>query len=105
MKEDTLFMKFFGNSPIMRVIDFLIDNRLFDYSKTDISKESGVGWATLFKIWPTLEQSVIVIKTRRIGRANLYKLNMESPIVQELIRFDRTLTRIQCTKESDKIPA
>lgn len=38
---ETLFLKFLGRSnTIIRVIDFLIDNEAFDYSKTEISKET-----------------------------------------------------------------
>ena len=37
--EETLFLKTFGiKSPALRIIDFLMDNKAYDYSKTDIEK-------------------------------------------------------------------
>ena len=42
MGERTLFLKILGkDNPIVRIIDFLIDNEAFNYSKTEIAK--GVG--------------------------------------------------------------
>jgi len=38
-------------------------------------------------------ESGIVVKTRQIGRATLYKLNLKNPIVQELIRLDNKIIK------------
>ena len=35
----------------------------------------------------------IVIQTRQVGRAKLYKLNIKNPVVQELIRLDNMITK------------
>jgi len=43
MEDETLFLKVLGGeNPIIRIIDFLIDNSTFDYSKTEIAKGSGI---------------------------------------------------------------
>ncbi len=91
--EPSLFVKFFGNAPIVKVLDFLIENRIFDYSKTEIARESEIGWSTLHGIWNELEKNGIVIKTRTIGRAEMYKLNTETSIVEKFIDLDRTFSR------------
>jgi len=38
-------------------------------------------------------ESGIVVKTRQIGRATLYKLNLGNPIAQELIRLDNKIIK------------
>lgn len=91
--EPSLFVKFFGNAPIVKVLDFLIENRIFDYSKTEIARESGIGWSTLHGIWTELEKNKIVSKTRTIGRAEMYRLNTENPLVKKFIELDRTFSR------------
>ena len=91
--EPSLFVKFFGNAPIVKVLDFLIENRIFDYSKTEIARESGVGWSTLHGIWGEIKKNKIVVKTRAIGRAEMYRLNTESSIVKKFIELDRTFSR------------
>ena len=81
----TLLIKCLGNSPVLRIIDFFLDNRLFDYTKDEIIKNLDMGRATLFKYWEDLEKFGIVKVTRKIGKAKLYKLNEENEIVQKLI--------------------
>ncbi len=88
MKNDkTIFLQIFGDSPILRVLDFLIVNDDFDYSMTDIAELSGIGYATLKLFWPELEKNEIVIKTRDVGKAKLYKLNDKNIIVQKFKEF------------------
>ena len=41
------FLKIFGDSPLLRVMDFLVIHEEFDYSMTDIAKEAGIGYSTL----------------------------------------------------------
>ena len=91
--EPSLFVRFFGNAPIVKVLDFLIENRIFDYSKTEIARESGIGWSTLHGIWNEMEKNKIVKRTRTIGRAEMYRLNVESPVVKKFIELDRTFSR------------
>lgn len=89
--EKSLFVEFFGNAPIVKVLDFLIENRIFDYSKTEIARESGIGWSTLHGLWPVLKKNKIVVKTRAIGRAEMYKLNVENETVKRIIDLDKAL--------------
>jgi len=76
--------KLFGDSAIAKILDFLTLYRDFDYPKTEISRNSGVAWKTLYRIWPLLEKYGLVVKTREIGRAQMYRLNKESPIAKAL---------------------
>ena len=76
MEDETLFIKFFGRkNPVLKVLDFLIDNEAFEHSKTDIAKGAGVSRATLFNIWHILGRNGIVVQTREVGRAKMFKLN------------------------------
>ncbi len=93
-EEKTVFLQIFGNSPVLRVLDFLVVNDDFDYSMTDISKLSGVGYSTLKIFWLRLEEKKIVIKTRGIGRAKLYKLNYENPVVKKFRDFYWETTKL-----------
>ena len=93
MERKTLFIEVFGNNPVMRVIDFLISFQLFDYSLTEIAKNSGVSYSTLQTFWNKLERNNIVIKTRRVGKSDLYKLNTKNPAVKQLIKLDWNLVK------------
>jgi hypothetical protein len=101
-KEKTSFALVFGESPVVKVIDFLIDNQEFDYSLTDIAKGAAVGWTTLHQFWPDLVKLGVVKKTRKIGRAELYKLNLENLLAQKLIEIDMLISKQFVQKEFTK---
>ncbi len=93
MKNETVFLEVFGNNPITKVLDFLITFQSFDYSLTEIAKNSGVSYSTLQTFWDKLEKNKIVIKTRRVGKSDLYKLNINNPAIKQLIRLDWNLIK------------
>jgi len=93
MKTKSIFIEVFGNNPIMKVLDFLITFQLFDYPLTEIAKNSRVSYSTLQTFWPKLEKNRIVVKTRRVGKSDLYKLNTKNPAIQQLIKLDWNLIK------------
>lgn len=93
MKNETIFVEVFGSNPIIKVLDFLITFQAFDYPLTEIAKNSGVSYSTLQTFWDKLERNNIVIKTRRVGKSDLYKLNTKNPAVQQLIKLDWNLIK------------
>ena len=99
MEDKSSFRLVFGDSPIVKVIDFFLDNREFDYSLTDIAKNSDIGWSTLHQFWKNLIIMEVVVKTRRIGRAELYKLNLNSSLVKRLIELDKIISKKFIDKE------
>ena len=87
MENKTAFLQIFGDSPVLRVIDFLVVNEDFDYSMTDIASLSGVGYSTLKLFWAKLEKERIVENTRIVGKAKMYKLNLDNSIVKKFRDF------------------
>ena len=92
MEDTTAFIEVFGSSPLIKALDFLMTYREFDYSLSDIAKESGIGWNTLHSFFFKLVEKGIVKKTRQVGRAKLYKLNTDSAIVKKLIEINNLVT-------------
>ena len=102
MEYKSSFRLVFGESPIVKVIDFFLDNREFDYSLTDIAKNSDIGWSTLHGFWKDLVKLDIVTKTRRIGRAELYRLNSSNPIVKKLMELDNDISKKLMNEEINR---
>ena len=46
-ENKSLFLKQFGDTPQLRVIDFFIDNSIFDFPLTEIARESNVSYNSL----------------------------------------------------------
>ncbi len=97
MNPPTL-QKVFGDSGVARILDFLTLYRHFDYSKTEIARNSGVGWRTLFRIWPPLERYGIVKMTRQIGRAKMYRLDTDSPVAKVLTKLALEIASVDARK-------
>ena len=93
MENKSLFLEFFGGNSTFKVIDFLLEHRLEDFTKTEIAKGAGVSWATLFKCWNRLEKYKIVKPIRTVGRAKIYQLNESTPIVKELKMMELALIK------------
>jgi len=93
METETIFTEVFGNNPITKVLDFLITFQLFDYPLTEIARNSGVSYSTLQTFWGKLERNCIVIKTRRVGKSDMYKLNTKNPAVRQLLKLDWSLIK------------
>ena len=91
-------MEYFGTSPIIKVLDFLIEGRDFDYSMTEIAKKSGVGWSSFSRVWKKLLNKKIIVQTRPIGNARLFKLDTKNPAVQKLVKLDWELTKFETDK-------
>ena len=93
------------NKPVLKVLNFLMDNQAFNYSKTNIAEGAGISRSTLFNIWSNLEDNYLVIATREVGRAKMYQLNKDSPIVKKVVELDRAVSehcasRATTTKEA-----
>jgi|SRR3989338_719073 len=97
MKTETIFVEVFGNNPVIKVLDFLITYQLFDYPLTEIAKNSEISYSTLQTFWHKLEKNNIVIKTRRVGKSDLYKLNTDNPAIKQLIKLDLNL--VKCSEK------
>jgi len=89
IKENkSFFLEQLGDTPKLRVLDFLIGNHFFDFPMTEIARESNVSYNSIITFFDDFVKSGIIIKTRKIGKSNYYKLNLENLFVINLIRLD-----------------
>jgi len=91
--NETLLLRYLGASPILRIVDFFLDNPLSDYSKNEIAGNLAMSRVTFFKYWKELEKSGALKESRKIGRATLYVLDRDNEVVKQLIRLDMALAR------------
>ena len=86
--EKSLLIKFLGENPVFKIIDFLIENKGLDMSKKNIIEGTGISKATLFNYWGEIEKQEIVIVTRKFGKTKLYILNSKNPVVKKLLELE-----------------
>lgn len=87
----SIFIKFMGDSPTIRVFDYLMTERDLDFSISDLARNSNISRATLYRIWKNLIKFNIIIPTRRIGNAKLFQVNKKNKKIKKLIEIDNLL--------------
>jgi DNA-binding transcriptional ArsR family regulator len=102
-EEPSLLLEFFGDRPFFRMVDFLLENRLQDFSKSEIARGAEVSWATLYALWPKFERTGLVKATRKVGNVTLYQLNEATALVKELKRVEMALMKQAAEMEDEKV--
>ena len=103
-KDKSIFLEQFGDTPQLRVINFLIENYFFDYPMTEIARESNVSYNSIILFFENWVAREILVKTRKVGKSDYYKLNMKNPFVLDLVRLDWSLTKSNILLEQE-VPA
>ncbi len=70
-----------------KILDFLLAFRDFDYSISDIAKNSGLSFKTGLNEVRKLEETKFIVNSRNVGKAVMFKLNMDLPQVKSLSQF------------------
>ena len=99
----SILLKTLGDSPKLRIIDFFLDNPLFDFTKKEVIEALGMSKQTFYKYFKDIEKYGIVNVSRKIGKAKLYKINLENPIVKMLREFETQLSLIIAEQEAEKM--
>ncbi|NQV40016.1 MAG: hypothetical protein HQ505_05695 [Nitrosopumilus sp.] len=88
-----------------KILDFLVTFQDYDYSISDIAENSGVGFKTTLEIVKELEDHQTIVNTRNVGRALMYRLNLDSKQAQSITQLatDIAIKRAVEEKESNKI--
>jgi len=83
----SIFLKKEGVYPKNRILDFLIVYQEFDYSLKDIAKFAKVSYSSMKNLKNELINDKWIILTRVVGKAQMYKLNVNSKKVSKFIDF------------------
>lgn len=100
---ESILIKTLGDSPKLRIVDFFLDNPLFDFTKKEVIEALGMSKRTFYKYFPDLEEYGIVIVSRRIGKAKLHIMNPEHPLVGVLREYEKKMSLQMAEKERAKV--
>ncbi len=84
-----------------KILDFLIVFDDYDYSISDIARYSGISFKTALNETRTLESESLITRTRRSGKAIMYRLNLDSKQVQLISQLAKEIA-VRRIKESQK---
>jgi DNA-binding transcriptional ArsR family regulator len=102
--RESVILTLFGSSPKTRILDLFLDNPLFEFTRNEIIEALGMAKSTLYSTLPGLEEARVIVETRQIGKASLYRLNSESRVVQDLRglirRYAKTIAQNETANDS-----
>ena len=102
MTQKSLILQLTGEMPLFKVIDFLLENKGMDFTKTDIADGAEISRASLFNYWPELEKHGIVKVTRQFGKTRLFTLNQKNTIAKKLLELEKALISEALERETNK---
>src|SRR3989344_1150204 len=100
----SVLLEYIGEHPTLKILDFLIENKIFDYSKKQIMEEIGISKVTFFKYFKVLEELGLVTTTRKFGKTKLYTLNESNPLTKQFISMELALANYAATQLKLQIP-
>ncbi len=103
----SVFLRLEGNNVKNRIWNFLIVHSEFDYSMKDIARFSDVSYTALKEIWKEFIKRKIVVNTRNVGKAKMYKLNRENPQVEKFVEYYWSVVNSEVDKQlriKEKVP-
>ncbi|RLI43993.1 hypothetical protein DRO69_08390 [Candidatus Bathyarchaeota archaeon] len=91
--EKSLFVKYLGDSPYIRVLDYFIANDIYDCSLQDVADATELSRNTVRKVIKEMLELKIIKPTRNVGRAKMFQINKENEYVKHLIKLDISLSK------------
>ncbi|MFC1666133.1 hypothetical protein ACFLZF_00245 [Nanoarchaeota archaeon] len=101
-KNKSAFLEYVGDTPQLRILDFFIGNHFFDFPLTEIARGAEISYNSLQSILPKLLEKEVLIKSRKIGKSDYYKFNMENQFVKNIIKVAWNLTKNELEKPMKK---
>jgi predicted AAA+ superfamily ATPase len=92
--EYGVLSRIFSSRAVAQILDFFLDHKEFDYSANEIAKKTGLSFRTIFREIPDLEHRQLIFNTRKIGKVNMYKLNLDLEAVIFLEKFSLEMSQI-----------
>ncbi len=92
------FLSIYGDNPRNRVLDFLVTFREYDYSMKDIARNARISYTSLKSFWKEFAGRQIVLQTRKVGKAKMYRLNLASPEMKKFVEFYNAVLEMETHK-------
>lgn len=100
--EFGVLSRIFSSRAVAQILDFFLDHKEFDYSANEIAKKTGLSFRTIFREIPDLEYRQLIFNTRKIGKVNMYRLNLDLEAVGYLEKFSLEMSQISL-KEAKRV--
>lgn len=87
-----------GDTPINRVLDFLIENDRDSWTMVEIRDNANVGYSTLKLIVPHLIKNNLIIVKKTVGKSKLLMINKENLIIKKVYSLYNVINETEIKK-------
>jgi hypothetical protein len=84
MMEESLVLRIYGNSPQMRIIDFLMEFPTNEFTSGEIIENVKMSKTTLYKCLDDLSAQGMIKLAKAKGKAIACAIDMKNPIIQTI---------------------
>lgn len=89
------FCETYGATIENRVLEYLLENQVLDVAVGDMAKEVGISRPKAYEVIEDFEQNGYIVKSRVVGKTQLYRLNKSNIRIQIFLRnFEECLQLI-----------
>ncbi len=96
------FCEVFGQTPRLKVLEFFLEGRELDFGIAQVAEDVEQSRATTYAVCDELIKQNVILPTRRIANAQLYKLNTSKPEVQILLKAFRMVLHMIAKEYEEK---
>ena len=101
--ETSLIFKIYGNSPNVKILNFLLSFPKNEFTVSDIIEELGMSKTTFYKYFDELINIGMIKVNPKTTKPKLYSINIDSPIVQNMRKNIDFVSEKIADKESMKL--
>lgn len=83
-----MFTGIFGDTPRVRLLDFLADHPDFDYTISQMAEFADIARPTVYKLVAELQGQDMLTFTRSVGDSRFYRLNAANPRIVSMLQVD-----------------
>lgn len=85
-----------------KILDFMVTFHKYDYSISDIAKNSGITFKTALNQVRKLESEGVIIFTRPVGKALMYQFNLDSKQGKSINKMALDIAERRINEEIEK---
>lgn len=99
MNKKSIFIRFLGESPRVKVLDFFLENYLFEYPKSTITQATGLTNEVVTNILKKFLDFGLIKRGTNQEKDTTFSLNKQNLIVKQLIKLEESLLGYWNTKQ------
>lgn len=84
MESKGLVFRIFGESPTIKIVNFLLSYPKNEFTITEIIKELGMSKTTFYKYFDNLLDMEMIIVNTEHTKPKLHKINLNNPLVHSI---------------------